>query len=535
VTYQVLARAWRPQSFDDVMGQDAVVRTLRNALTGDTLGHAYLFSGLRGVGKTTVARLLAKAVNCEQGPTPDPCGKCQACSDIVGGACLDVVELDGASNRGIDDVRELRELLRYRPTRDRCRVIIIDEVHMLTREAFNALLKSLEEPPPYILFIFATTERHKVPGTILSRCQQLEFRPVATDLIRDHLQVIAGKEGFSVTPQASAMIARAAEGSVRDALSLIDQLRAFSGDEVDEEAVSAVLGVPPFEQVAQLIKKLATGMTAEALVLLRQELVAGHDCTVLFKETGRMLRTLLHISLDPALEPALTDDHTKLLAAIAEPLGSDALARMLGLWLDQEPLLRDSGNRELALEVACLRLARWPAVQQLEALLTGDTEVAVSTGNRSPADPSLPPAAAAGSAPTPTSTGGTNGSSAAPGSAAERLSNALWDGNHRRLSGAVESAELVVNASVLELRFSAAQEALARFSESAEVRPVLDATCRQILPEVSEIRITVKDRDQATEPAAALTEKALNDPEVAMVQQVFGGEIKHVWPDQEHR
>jgi DNA polymerase-3 subunit gamma/tau len=517
------------------MGQDAVVRTLRNALTGDTLGHAYLFSGLRGVGKTTVARLLAKAVNCEQGPTPDPCGKCEACSEIVDGASLDVVELDGASNRGIDDVRELRELLRYRPTRDRNRVIIIDEVHMLTREAFNALLKSLEEPPPYILFIFATTERHKVPGTILSRCQQLEFRPVANDLIRDHLQRIAGQDGFSLTPEASTMIARAAEGSVRDALSLVDQLRAFSGDQINEEAVAAVLGVPPFEQVAQLIQQLAAGATAEALVLLRQELVAGHDCTVLYQETGRMLRTLLHVSLDPGLEPALTDDHRMLLAGIAEPLGSDALARMLGLWLEQEQLLRDSGNRELALEVACLRLARWPVVQQLEALLAGDSEVTVATGHRSPVGPSLPPAAAAGPAPTPTSSGGTEASSAAPGSATEKLSSALWDSNHRRLSGAVESAELVVYAGVLELRFSAAQEALARFTESAEARPVLDTTCRQVLPEVNEIRITVEGRDQATEPTSVLAERVRNDPEVAMVQQVFGGEIKRVWPDQEHR
>ena len=326
------------------MGQDAVVRTLRNALAGETLGHAYLFSGLRGVGKTTVARLLAKAVNCEQGPTPSPCGECQVCTEIVAGASLDVVELDGASNRGIDDVRELRELLRYRPTRDRYRVIIIDEVHMLTREAFNALLKSLEEPPPYILFIFATTERHKVPGTILSRCQQLEFRPVATDLISDHLQRIAKHESFAMTVGAAGMIARAAEGSVRDGLSLVDQLRAFSGDQIDEDAVAAVLGVLPFEQVAQLIQKLAGGETSTALSLLRDELVAGHDCTVLFQEAGRMLRTLLHLSLDPELEPSLTEEHRKLLLAIAQPLGSSALARMLGLWLEQEHLLR-AGER----------------------------------------------------------------------------------------------------------------------------------------------------------------------------------------------
>ncbi|RMF87366.1 MAG: DNA polymerase III subunit gamma/tau, partial [Nitrospirae bacterium] len=196
MAYQVLARSWRPRRFEEIVGQDVVVRTLQNAIAGGSLGHAYLFSGLRGVGKTTAARLLAKAVNCEHGPTPEPCGECVPCREIADGTALDVVELDGASNRGIDDVRELRELVRYRPTRDRYRVIIVDEVHMLTREAFNALLKSLEEPPPYILFVFATTEPHKVPATILSRCQQLEFRPVAAELIARHLLAIADREGF---------------------------------------------------------------------------------------------------------------------------------------------------------------------------------------------------------------------------------------------------------------------------------------------------------------------------------------------------
>ena len=181
MTYQVLARTWRPQKFSELFGQDAVVQTLCNALTSGTFGQAYLFSGLRGVGKTTAARLLAKAVNCAEGPTAEPCGVCDSCREVAEGSSIDVIEIDGASNRGIDDVRELRELLQFRPTRDRFRVLIVDEVHMLTREAFNALLKSLEEPPSYILWIFATTERLKVPDTIQSRCQQLEFRPVGSD------------------------------------------------------------------------------------------------------------------------------------------------------------------------------------------------------------------------------------------------------------------------------------------------------------------------------------------------------------------
>ncbi len=241
------------------------MQTLCNALTSGTFGQAYLFSGLRGVGKTTAARLLAKAVNCAEGPTAEPCGECDSCREVADGSSIDVIEIDGASNRGIDDVRELRELLQFHPTRDRYRVIIVDEVHMLTREAFNALLKSLEEPPPYILWIFATTERLKVPDTILSRCQQLEFRPVGSELIRGRLEEIAAREGFTLAPSAAASIAAAAEGSVRDALSLLDQLRAFAADDVDDEAVASVLGVPPMEVTVQLVEALAAGRVAGGL------------------------------------------------------------------------------------------------------------------------------------------------------------------------------------------------------------------------------------------------------------------------------
>ncbi|HSN54065.1 MAG TPA: DNA polymerase III subunit gamma/tau, partial [Candidatus Sulfomarinibacteraceae bacterium] len=209
MSYQVLARAWRPQRFADLLGQEAVVQTLQNALRSGSLGHAYLFSGLRGVGKTTAARLLAKAVNCAEGPTPEPCGECVSCREITAGSSIDVVEIDAATHTGVDQVRELQELLRFRPTRDRFRVVVVDEVHMLSRSAFNALLKSIEEPPPYVLWIFATTERHKVPATILSRCQQLEFRPLADDAIRAHLEAIAAREGFGLSPGAAAAVAAA--------------------------------------------------------------------------------------------------------------------------------------------------------------------------------------------------------------------------------------------------------------------------------------------------------------------------------------
>ena len=381
-----------------------MVQTLSNALTAGTFGQAYLFSGLRGVGKTTAARLLAKAVNCAEGPTAEPCGECDSCREVAAGSSIDVIEIDGASNRGIDDVRELRELLQFRPTRDRFRVLIVDEVHMLTREAFNALLKSLEEPPSHILWIFATTERLKVPETIQSRCQQLEFRPVGSELIRGRLEEIAAREGFTLTPSAAASIASAAEGSVRDALSLLDQLRAFASDNVDDEAVALVLGVPPMEVTVQLVEALAAGRVADGLALLRDQLASGQDASVLYREIGRALRAALFLAIDPALAPTMSEAHRLLLQGVAEARGADPLSRMLGLWLEQEALVRGAANRELALEVASLRLARWPSVQQVEEWLAGTGPVdsgsnpSGSPTSTGPAKSSSGPAAAPGGA-----------------------------------------------------------------------------------------------------------------------------------------
>ena len=407
MTYQVLARTWRPQRFSELFGQDAVVQTLCNALTSETFGQAYLFSGLRGVGKTTAARLLAKAVNCAEGPTAEPCGECDSCREVAEGSSIDVIEIDGASNRGIDDVRELRELLQFRPTRDRYRVLIVDEVHMLTREAFNALLKSLEEPPSYILWIFATTERLKVPDTIQSRCQQLEFRPVGSELIRGRLEEIAASESFTLTPSAAASIAAAAEGSVRDALSLLDQLRAFASDNVDDEAVASVLGVPPMEVTVQLLEALAAGRVGEGLALVRDQLANGQDASVLYREIGRALRAALYLAVDPALAPTMSETHRKLFLAVAESQSVDSLSRMLGLWLEQEGLVRGAANRELALEVASMRLARWPSVQRVEEWLAGTGPVDSGPG------PSSSPSSAGPTKSSPDPTPAPSGASSA--------------------------------------------------------------------------------------------------------------------------
>jgi DNA polymerase-3 subunit gamma/tau len=473
MTYQVLARTWRPQRFDDLLGQEAVVQTLTNALRARTFGQAYLFSGLRGVGKTTAARLLAKAVNCSEGPTAEPCGECISCREITDGSSLDVIEMDAATHTGVDDVRELQELLRYHPTRDRFRVIIVDEVHMLSKSAFNALLKTIEEPPPYILWIFATTERLKVPATILSRCQQLEFRPVGTELIRGRLSKIASTEGFTLAPSAAAAIAGAAEGSVRDALSLLDQLRAFAADDIDDQAIAAVLGVPPIEATAGLVDALASGRVAEGLSLLRSQLVGGQDASVLYREIGRVLRATLYLAVDPELESSLSDSHRTVLQPIADAYGADPLSRMLGLWLEQERLLREAGNRELALEVASLRLARWPTVRTLEGWLEGSEDLAPTPGAASgPAE--IPPTTVGGPA-------GSGPSSAQGGSGAQGATRS----SERDLIGASEDA--------------------------------VD--------------------DMASEPAAidveraSLGEEVHSDPGVALASRVLGGDVVAVRPD----
>ncbi len=514
VSYQVLARSWRPQRFADLLGQDAVVQTLQNALSTDALGHAYLFSGLRGVGKTTAARLLAKAVNCAEGPTAEPCGVCDSCCEVTDGASIDVVEIDAATHTGVDQVRELQELLRFRPTRDRYRVVVVDEVHMLSKSAFNALLKSIEEPPPYVLWIFATTERHKVPATILSRCQQLDFRPLSNEAIRSHLEAIADREGFTLSSGAAGTIASAAQGSVRDALSLVDQLRAFAADAIDDEAVATVLGVPSFDVTADLVEALAGGRVADALATIRSELASGHDAAILYQEAGRMLRAMLHLAVDPALNPALTEDLRSRIQPLASELGADALTRMLGLWLEQEPMLRDAANRELALEVAALRLARWPAVQRVEQWLAG--------GDGPPTG---------GSPPAPTTPSKTGGQPPPVSARPATLAEALWT-DHPRLAGAVETARVTLDGEVVTVLFSADEQALAKYAGSDAVRPALEGACRAVFPGSSSIAVEVEAAaDQPGATMSGLMAEAENDPGVALARSIIGGQVVAVRPD----
>src|SRR5438046_1748034 len=275
MSYEVFARKYRPQTFDDLVGQAHVSRTLKNAVAQNRLAHAYLFVGPRGIGKTSTARILAKSLNCIKGPTVTPCGECDNCREIAGGNSLDVIEIDGASNRGIDDVRELRDNVRYAPAKGRYKIYIIDEVHMLTKEAFNALLKTLEEPPPHVKFIFATTEVDKVPITILSRCQRFDFAGIALPRIVERLHAIVEKEGMKADDSALELVARRAGGSMRDAQSLLDQLLAFGGDRLSADQVHRLLGTAPDDVIAGLVAAVLAKDAKQALALLDAGLGRG--------------------------------------------------------------------------------------------------------------------------------------------------------------------------------------------------------------------------------------------------------------------
>ena len=292
MSYLVLARKWRPQFFDEVVGQQHVAQTLKNSIEQDRVAHAYLFCGARGVGKTSTARILAKALNCEEGPTSKPCLECDSCKEIDEGQSVDVFEIDGASNRGINEIRELREGVRYAPSRDRFKIYIIDEVHMLTTEAFNALLKTLEEPPDHAYFIFATTEPQKIPITILSRCQRFDFKRIGQEDIVEHLAGICEKEGLEVEREALQLIARQADGAMRDALSLLDQVIGFAGDEIDEEVVASILGVANREHLFEISASILERDAQEALRALDVVDRYGYDLQQFASELVTHLRDL---------------------------------------------------------------------------------------------------------------------------------------------------------------------------------------------------------------------------------------------------
>jgi DNA polymerase-3 subunit gamma/tau len=371
MSYQVIARKWRPQTFDDLVGQQHVTDTLKNAIKNDRVAHAYIFSGARGVGKTTAARILAKALNCVKGPTPNPCGECDSCKEIAAGTSLDVIEIDAASNRGIDQVRELREMVRYAPASSRSKVVILDEAHMLTGEASNALLKTLEEPPDRVIFVMATTQPEDLVDTIRSRSQHFHFRALTFAEITGRLEEIAKKEELKIEPGAMAVIARMAEGSLRDALSLLEQARAYCGDTIPDKDVRELLGVVPEDALDELMSAIAEGSADRAMGLVHTFQKEGRNLQHFCREAIRHMRNLLVARVCGADSDliAATPDQRPAIAKAAAQFNEEDLTRFFQILLQTDDDVRRKPDPRVHLEMGLLRLINASRLAPLEELL----------------------------------------------------------------------------------------------------------------------------------------------------------------------
>ena len=369
--FQVSARKWRPQKFSELIGQEHIVRTLSNAIEMNRVSHAFLFSGTRGVGKTTTARILARVLNCEKGPTIDPCGTCSFCREITEGHCIDVQEIDGASNNGVAEVRDLIDNVQYATSSARYKVYIIDEVHMLSKSAFNALLKTLEEPPPRVIFIFATTELIKIPETILSRCQCFEFKPLSNAQITKQLELICGQEGIQIDEKGLVEISKIGAGSMRDAQSLLDQVIAYSGKKVDTDSVEAVLGIVGGTTLELFAEQLIKREPSELITLVQEVANQGKDLGLFCRSVMEYLRNLLMVKVSRNPETLLNAQtcNLEVLKKQAEGFHADELQQMFTILSRAETEMKRSSLAQMVFEMAILRLTETRPFKKIDDLI----------------------------------------------------------------------------------------------------------------------------------------------------------------------
>lgn len=356
MSYLVFARKYRPQRFEDIVGQEHICRVLKNAIKEKRIAHGYIFSGQRGVGKTTTARIFAKALNCKNGPKEEPCNKCNSCQEILKGNSLDLLEMDAASNRGIDEIRDLRENVKYAPASSKYKIYIIDEVHMLTTEAFNALLKTLEEPPAHAIFIFATTSTQKIPATILSRCQRFNFRPLSIKEISGHLLKIAGKENVKIDDRAVALIARSAGGAIRDALSVFDHVISFCGFNVTSQDVISILGIVKEDMLAKMVGHIFENNTKKLLQDVSETVSAGYDPLNIVSDLQEYLRNIMLYKISPEL--VLTVSDTEKLKAYSRDFSIDVLLRFVNMLSECIYQMKNAEQPVLILDVYCVKLTQ---------------------------------------------------------------------------------------------------------------------------------------------------------------------------------
>lgn len=575
MSYLVLARKWRPQTFSDLTGQEHVSQTLQNAIDSGRIAHAFLFTGARGVGKTSSARILAKALTCEQGMSPEPCNVCPACTEITAGTAVDVLEIDGASNTGVDDIRELRENVKYLPSRLRYKIFIIDEVHMLSTSAFNALLKTLEEPPPHVKFIFATTEPHKVPITILSRCQRFDFRRIPLGKVVGRLRHIVDQEGIAISDGALAMVARKGDGSMRDSLSVLDQVLAFCGDQVRDEEVVSLLGVVDRRLLLDATAAVFGRDTRAALGIVARVDEFGYNMRQFCGELIDHLRNLLILkAVDDASD--LLDLSEAELATLRQqadgvPLGD--LQRHLTVLLKADGELAQTSFPRLVLEMALVRMATLAPAVPVDELLerlnrigegggggvadaraqwrpAPQASTASSVAPRGPERPSVPPPSrpperqAAPSAPAPRR--------AEPAPAPERRGTgdswadfvAFVKGGKPRLGSMLEQGSpLAVTEERLEIGFPEGAFALASLKDSDSQAALKEQArrffkgepaivLRPLAPGAAEAppNLLEKKRAEEEQRQTVLRQAAASHPAVAEALDIFGGTLAEVVP-----
>jgi DNA polymerase-3 subunit gamma/tau len=551
MAYQVIARKWRPQTFDEVTGQEPITRTLRNAIEHQRLHHAYLFSGARGVGKTTSARLLAKALNCHKAsqPTPTPCRsddptQCPSCREITESRSIDVQEIDAASNTGVDNVREaIIASVGIAPARDRYKVFIIDEVHMLSGAAFNALLKTLEEPPPRVVFIMATTERHKVPETILSRCQQFEFRTIATAKILDRLKLIAKSEDITVPDEALREIARSGEGSMRDAQSALDQVISFAGNKIKKEDVEMALGIAGADILTRIIDSIAANKPADAIAVVDDIVMRGHDLRNFCRDLLAHFRDLLVSKVSgnvELLESAVCEpEELKRQAAL---FSESDLVRFFHSLSETETKLRAATQPRYQLEVGIVKLMELRGVESISEILrrldsleggSKETPVKETRSVVSSVRSVSPSGAATAAAPAP--------APVTDASPFARLKSVLETQRKMLVVTALESA-LTASFDNNELYIEFAPEARHfrdTLSKPENIKFVRDA-CLEVTGQETGLRIVVKDPQAEGEPRSPedearlakqrLRETAESNPRVQTMLKTFRGEIVDVRP-----